>query len=128
MHGKADRPTDAELEILKILWTHGPTTVRQVFQVLHERRGTGYTTVLKTMQIMAGKRLLHVDRSVRPQVYRPVESRRRTQRKLVTDLLNRAFSGAPGSLIIQLLSTRRATPEERRRIREMLDRLEENAS
>ena len=118
------RPTDAELEILRVIWSLGPSTVRQVFDELRAKRETGYTTVLKLMQIMTGKGLLRRDESMRPQVYEPVRPQHQTQRQLIGDLLDRAFSGSPGNLVLEALATRRATPEERRRIRELLDELE----
>ena len=122
------RPTDAELEILQVLWERGPSTVREVHEALSRERGAGYTTVLKFMQIMTDKGLVKRDTDVRPQVYRAARSRRQTQRQMTGDLLDRVFSGSPGSLVLQALSARKATPEERRRIREMLDQLEEDAT
>ena len=124
---KTKLPTEAELEILKVLWERGPSTVRAVFQDLNERRRTGYTTVLKLMQIMSDKALLTRDESVRPQVYRPARTRLQTQRMLVSDVLDRAFGGSPGKLVMQALSAKRTTPRELREIRELLDRLEEEA-
>lgn len=122
---KATRPTDGELEILRILWERGPSTVRQVFRTLNEKRAAGYTTVLKLMQIMTEKGALVVDRTVRPQVFKPVETRRQTQRRLVNDLVERAFGGDPGRLILHALSSKKASAQERKQIRELLDRLEE---
>jgi predicted transcriptional regulator len=126
-------PTDAELKILDVLWTRGPSTVRDVHRTLTEAAcgtvggaaGPGYTTVLKLMQIMVEKGSLRVDRSVRPIVYRPARTRAATQKRLVGDLLDRAFSGSPGSLVLHALSTKKATADERQRIRELLDRLED---
>jgi predicted transcriptional regulator len=120
----AKRPTDAELEILAVLWERGPSTVRAVHEAISAGRDAGYTTVLKLMQIMTDKGLLTRDASVRPQVYRPARSRRQTQRQLLGHLLDRAFGGSPGSLVLQALSTKKATPEERKKIRELLDELE----
>lgn len=122
--GKRKLPTDGELEILQVLWDRGPSTVREVFQVLSETRETGYTTVLKLMQIMADKGSVTRDSSVRPQVYRSEKSRHHTQRMLVTDVLDRAFGGSPGKLAMQALSARKSSPEELQEIRELLDRLE----
>lgn len=125
MSGKDKKqPTNAELEILQVLWEKGPSTVREVFQILNEQREAGYTTVLKLMQIMTGKGLLNCDKKVRPQIYRAAQSRQKTQRQLIGHLLDKAFSGSPGNLVLQALSTKKATPEERKRIRELLDRLE----
>ncbi len=118
------RPTDAELEILRVIWNRGPSTVREVFTELRPSRGTGYTTVLKLMQIMMDKGLLRRDESVRPQVYAPTRSQHQTQRQLIGDLLDRAFSGSPGNLVLQALSATRTTAEERKQIRALLDELE----
>ena len=118
------RPTDAELEILRVIWGRGPSTVREVHAELQARRETGQTTVLKLMQIMTEKGLLTRDESVRPQVYRPARTQRQTQRQLTADLVERAFSGSPGSLVLQALSSKKTTPEERAQIRELLDDLE----
>jgi predicted transcriptional regulator len=118
------RPTDAELEILRAIWGLGPCTVREVFAELNAKRETGYTTVLKLMQIMTDKGLLRRDESVRPQVYEPVRSQHQTQRQLIGDLLDRAFSGSPGNLVLHALSAKKTTAEEREQIRALLDELE----
>ena len=118
------RPTNGELEILRVLWDRGPSTVREVFRDVARDRDTGYTTILKLMQIMTDKGLVRRDESVRPQVYHPSRSQRHTQRQLLGDLLDRAFSGSPGNLVLQALSAKKTTPEERRQIRELLDQLE----
>lgn len=122
------RPTDGELEILRILWDLGPSPVRAVYQVLEERRGAGYTTVLKMMQIMTEKGLLVRDGSVRPQIFQPVRSREKVQRRLLDDLLERVFEGSAAKLVLQALSTQRASAEERGEIRRLLDELEEKRS
>jgi len=122
---KSKKPTDAELKILEVIWERGSATVREVFQVLNERRKTGYTTVLKLMQIMLEKGILKRDESVRPQVYRAAHPRRQTQKALVRDLLNSTFGGSAGSLALQALSMERSSPEELKEIRALLDRLEE---
>jgi predicted transcriptional regulator len=117
-------PTESELRILEVLWEHGACTVREVHEALSRSRRTGHTTVLKLMQIMTEKGSVIVDRSTRPQTYRATEPQSRTQRHLVGDLLDRAFSGSPGPLVLQALSAKRATPDELRQIRELLDRIE----
>jgi predicted transcriptional regulator len=119
-----NRPTDAELEILGVVWEHAPCTVREVHQRIAERRDAGYTTVLKLMQIMTDKDLLVRDENVRPQIYRPTKSQTHTQRQLVTDLLERAFKGSSGKLVLAALSSRKTSPEERRLIQELLDKHE----
>ena len=118
------RPTDAELPILRVIWDRGPSTVREVFRRLSAQQNSGYTTVLKLMQIMTEKGLLDRDVSVRPQIFKAARSQRQTQQQLLRDLVDRAFNGSPGNLALQALSSRRATPDERRQIRELLDRLE----
>ncbi|HEY0170602.1 MAG TPA: BlaI/MecI/CopY family transcriptional regulator [Pyrinomonadaceae bacterium] len=118
------RPTDAELEILKVLWRRGPSTVREVFETLGENKTTGYTTVLKTMQIMAEKGLVVRDESERAHRYEPAAREDETQRRLVGDLLRKAFDGSAKNLVLQALSTERATAGELDEIRRMLDELE----
>src|SRR5919107_1212818 len=118
------RPTDAELEILKVLWRRGPSTVREVFDALSEARGTGYTTVLKLMQIMAEKGLVVRDETARAHRYEPAAPEDETQRRLVGDLLRKAFDGSAKKLVMQALSTERASAEELSEIRRMLDELE----
>ena len=118
------RPTDAELEILKVLWRRGPSTVRDVFETLGEARGTGYTTVLKLMQIMATKGLVERDEGERAHRYEAALAEDETQRRLVGDLLRKAFDGSAKNLILQALSSERATGEELAEIRRMLDELE----
>jgi len=118
------RPTDAELEILKVLWRRGPSTVREVFETLGESKTTGYTTVLKLMQIMAEKGLVVRDESERAHRYEPAAPEDETQRRLVGDLLRKAFDGSAKKLVMQALSTERASAEELSEIRRMLDELE----
>jgi predicted transcriptional regulator len=121
---KKKSPTEVELEILRDLWKAGPSTVRDVYLRLSEMRKIGYTSVLKMMQIMTEKSLLDRDATVRPQMFKPTKSRAQTQRHLLRDLVDRAFSGSAGSLALQALSTKKASAEERQQIRDLLDRLE----
>jgi len=118
------RPTDAELAILRVLWQRGPSTVRDVHQVLSRSHGSGYTTVLKLLQIMTEKRLVVRDEAQRAHVYAARESERRTQRQLLGDLVDRAFGGSSAKLVLHALSERPASEEELRRIRALLDQLE----
>ena len=113
------RPTDGELAILRALWEDGPSTVRQVHDKLG--RDTAYTTVLKLMQIMTEKGLVRRDEAERTHVYCATCSEQTTQRQLVRNLLDKAFAGSAGALVVQALSTRRATEKELRQIRELLD-------
>ncbi|MGA2615979.1 MAG: BlaI/MecI/CopY family transcriptional regulator [Thermoguttaceae bacterium] len=121
------RPTDGELEILQVLWERGPSTVRQIQEVLDRRKRTGYTTVLKLMQIMAAKGLLARDESQRTHVYRPRVPADKTQRQLVADLMERVFRGSAQQLVMQALSSKNVSREELSEIRALLDDLERRA-
>jgi predicted transcriptional regulator len=122
--GKTPRPTPAELDILRLLWELGPSTVREVHERLEQERLTGYTTVLKLMQIMTDKGLVARDESARAHVYSATAPEQQTQRQLVRDLVDRAFGGSASKLVMQTLSAKNASREELGRIRELLDRLE----
>ncbi len=117
------RPTDAELEILRVLWHRGPSTVREVHDVLGERKDTSYNTTLKLMQIMSKKGILRRDRSTRPQIYRPAVPEERMQRRLVSDLLDRAFGGSARKLVAALTSTD-ISDEELAEIRRLVEEAE----
>lgn len=115
------RPTEAELAILRVLWERGPSTVRQVNDVLSESRETGYTTTLKFMQIMAEKGLVTRDERDRSHVYSARLSQDQTQRQLVSDLVDRAFGGSATALVLQALSAHPASPDELREIQRLID-------
>jgi BlaI family transcriptional regulator, penicillinase repressor len=121
MNPRQPRPTDAELAILRVLWERGPSTVRQVHESLSGERAIGYTTVLKLMQIMADKGIVQRDETDRTHVYAPRRSEQYTQRQLLQDLLDRAFGGSALKLVMQALSTKKASPEELAQIRQLLD-------
>jgi predicted transcriptional regulator len=121
---KRPRPTPGELEILRVLWERGPSTVREVHEALERERPTGYTTVLKLMQIMADKGLVTRDESARAHVYAAGAAEADTQRQLVGDLLDRAFGGSALKLVMHALSARRASPAEIARLRRLLDEME----
>lgn len=118
------RPTDAELAILNVLWERGPSTVREVHDALSSTQDSGYTTVLKLMQIMTDKGLVVRDESQRAHVYTARSSAQKTQRQLLGDLIDRAFGGSPARLVMQALSATKASSEELSAIREMLDQME----
>jgi predicted transcriptional regulator len=118
-------PTDAELEILQVLWTRGPSTVRDVFEELRCTKPVGYTTILKLMQIMAEKGLLRRNEEQRTHVYVCMAPRESTQRQIVGDLLDRAFGGSATQLVMQALSAKRATAAEIDQIRTLLDQYQE---
>ena len=124
MGDKVPRPTDAGLAILSVLWERGPSTVREVHDALSATHDTGYTTVLKLLQIMTDKGLVVRDESQRAHVYSSRHSEQRTQRQLLGDLIDRAFRGSPAQLVMQALSATRASAEELTAIRQLLDRME----
>ena len=112
------------MSILGVLWDGGPRSVRDIQRILNESRPTGYTTVLKLMQIMTEKGLVERDESQRPQIYRARYSQEQTQRQLLRDLLDRAFGGSVKELVLQALATKRSSPEELEAIEKLLDRFE----
>jgi BlaI family penicillinase repressor len=118
------RPTDSELEILTVLWSRGATTVREVHETILARKPTQYTTVLKTLQIMAEKGLVRRDEKQRAHIYEAARPREWTQRQLAGDLLRRAFNGSAGSLMVGALSARRASKAEMAELRRLLDEYE----
>jgi BlaI family transcriptional regulator, penicillinase repressor len=123
-NGIRPKPTDAELAILRVLWRLKSATVRQVQEALNQERETGYTTVLKLMQIMHEKQLLTRDESERTHVYKAALTEEQTQRQLVDHLLERAFGGSARQLVMQVLSSRKASSKELAQIRGLLDELE----
>ena len=125
---RPQQPTPAELSILRVLWRRGKSTVREVQEDLNRDRPgdspTGYTTVLKLMQIMTDKGIVRRDESQRTHVYEAKASEEHTQRRLVKDLLDRAFGGSAQKLVLQALSTKKASPQEIAEIRSLLDEME----
>jgi predicted transcriptional regulator len=115
------RPTNAELEILTVLWSVGPATVREVYNVIVRRRPAQYSTVLKFMQIMAEKGLVRRDEKQRAHVYEAARPREWTQQQLAGDLMERAFSGSAKALLVGALSARKATKAELAELRKLLD-------
>jgi predicted transcriptional regulator len=115
------RPTDSELEILAVLWSLGPATVRQVYDAICRRRTAQYSTILKFMQIMADKGLLLRNQDQRAHVYSPAKPREWTQQQLAGHLLERAFSGSAKALLMGALSARRASKEELAAIQTLLN-------
>ena len=113
------KPTDAELGILRVLWARGPSTVRQVAEILG--RETGYTTVLKLLQIMTEKRLVVRDETERTHIYEAAYTEDQTQRQLVTDLLDRVFDGSAAKLVLQALASNKSSPEELAEIKKLLE-------
>ena len=117
-------PTEVELQILKVLWQEGPSTVRQVHNALKQERDTGYSTTLKMMQVMTEKKLLVKDDSQRPQVYQPASTEQHTQTHLVDDLIQKAFRGAADQLILRAVSSQKLSSKELTEIKKVLRELE----
>ena len=115
------RPTDAELEILTVLWSRGPSTVREVHEAITRRRPAQYTTTLKLLQIMTEKGLVQRNEQQRAHVYQTARPREWTQRQLAGDLIRRAFGGSAKSLVLGVLSARKASKRELAEIRKLLD-------
>jgi len=122
---KQSGPTERETEILKILWQRGPSTVRQVNEVMNTRVETGYTTTLKLMQIMVDKGLLSRDDSQFKHLFTASVSEESTQRQLVGNLLERVFSGSTEKLVMRALSAKKISKKDLGKIRELIERMEE---
>ena len=125
MSRKADqKPTQAELALLQVLWGRGRSTVREIHEALRSEKETGYTTTLKILQNMTEKGLVRRDESKRSHVYTPALDAERTKRQLVRDLLQRVFAGAPGKLVVHALSEVPASAQELAEIRKLIDEIE----
>jgi BlaI family transcriptional regulator, penicillinase repressor len=127
MSRQPPRPTDAELEILTVLWSRGPSTVREVHAVISRRRPAQYSTVLKFMQIMAEKGLARRNEEQRAHIYEAAQPQEWTQRQLAGDLLQRAFGGSARNLLLGALSAREASKQELEELRKLLDDYEKGA-
>ena len=127
MKEQMSKPTDAELRILRVLWQRGPSTVRDVYEELRRDRPVVYTTVLKFLQIMTEKGLVTREDAGRAHVYQACGSEEQAQRRLVENLLDRAFGGSAQKLVLQALTARKASAEELAEIRKILDELEGGA-
>jgi BlaI family penicillinase repressor len=124
-HPDPPRPTEAELEILTVLWSQGPSTVREVHDTIARRRPTQqYTTVLKLLQIMSEKGLVERDEKQRAHIYQSSRPREWTQRQIAGDLLQRAFGGSAKSLLAGALSAKKTSKQELAEIRKLLDEYE----
>lgn len=122
------KPSEAELRILHVLWSRGGCTVRDVHDVLHADDGTGYTTALKFLQLMHVKGLVERDDSKRAHVYRAAVSKERTQKRFLVDLVQRVFEGSSSQLVLHALGSQRASGDELRQIRTLLNKLEQDSA
>lgn len=121
------KPTDAELEILHVLWANGPSTVRQVHESLSQTRDLGYTTALKLMQIMHEKGLLSRQEDARSHTYTALVSEEDTQRGLVDRFVETAFRGSASKLVMQVLGQHKASREELDEIKNLLNKLDQDS-
>ena len=122
----ASQPTEVELQILAILWQQGAATAREIHNEIVLDREINYSTTVKMLAVMLEKSLVNKDDSVRPQLFSAATTQKRTQSRLLRDLVQRAYDGSTGSLVLQALSSKRATKEELAEIRQLLDQLEGN--
>ena len=118
------KPTASELEILQVLWTRGPSTVREVHEALSEQKSLGYTTVLKLLQIMTAKGTVRRNEDQRAHVYEACQPATETKRQLVGDVLQRVFEGSASELMIHALAGRRTSKKELEELRRLLDEYE----
>jgi predicted transcriptional regulator len=117
-------PTDKELQILSILWKNGPSTVRQINKIMNRSENTGYTTTLKLMQIMIEKSLLKRDESSKTHIYLPLHSESVIQEEVIGNLLDRAFAGSVGKLVLRVLTSKKISQEELAKIKNMINQKE----
>jgi BlaI family transcriptional regulator, penicillinase repressor len=122
------KPTASELEILQVLWTRGPSTVREVYEVLSEKRDMGYTSVLKLMQIMTEKGSVRRNETQRAHVYEVCQPAEKTKRGLAADVLQRVFDGSASELMMHALAGHRASKEEIAELRRLLAEYERKQS
>ena len=120
----APKPTEKELAILRVLWDYGKCTVRQINEVINKKERTGYTTTLKLIQIMFEKGLVTRDEKEKTHIYEAKLGEERTQKQLLRDLADKAFSGSAEKLVMRALSAKKISPEEISRIRKLLDEIE----
>lgn len=120
----SQKPTPSELEILRILWERGPSTVREVHEALSANRPIGYTSVLKFMQIMTAKGTVRRNEEQRAHVYEAVQPAEKTKRQLAADVLQRVFGGSASQLMMHTLAGRKTSPQEIEAIRRLLNEYE----
>lgn len=121
----SSQPTDAELQILRVLWEHGPSPVRVIHEAISRNKEINYSTTVKMLSLMLDKELVKRDESARPHIYRTVKKQETTQKGMMRDLLDRVYGGSPGRMVIQALSSKKASQEELNEIRNLLDQLQE---
>ena len=118
------QPTEVELQILRILWQSGGSTARQVHNGLAKQKKTTYSTTVKMLSVMLGKRLVKRDETASPQVYRAGAGQEVTQKKILKDLVEKVYDGSAMSLVLQALSSGKASPEELAEVRRLVEKME----
>ena len=121
------KPTESELEILQILWKRGPSSVKEVNEEINKKKESGYTTTLKTMQIMLEKGLVTREKAGRGHVYSAAYRKEETQQALLDKVLETAFGGSAGKLVMQALGNKKTSKEELAEIKNLIDKLEQDA-
>lgn len=116
--------TEVELQILQILWEHESAPVRIIHEELSQLRATNYSTTVKMLSVMLDKGLVTREESARPHIYKPVVSRKKTQKRMLGDLVEQLYAGSTTSLVLQALSSKKTSPEELQKIRQLLDQIE----
>jgi BlaI family transcriptional regulator, penicillinase repressor len=121
----SSQPTEVEMQILRILWELGPSPVRDIHRRLEAAKGTNYSTTVKMLAVMLQKGLLKRDEDAQPHVYRPVLTRAKTGKRMLDDLIEKVYNGSAMGLVLQALSSGKATKEELDEVRRILDQMEE---
>ena len=125
---RSSQPTEVELRILRELWSQGASTCRAVHNAISLKNPTNYSTTVKMLSVMLDKGLVKRDESVSPHRYRPAKQKKTTQRGMLKDLVQKAFDGSTSNLVLQALSSKKASQEELSEIRQLLDELESGKS
>lgn len=120
----SSQPTEVEMQILRILWELGPSPVREIHQRLEAAKGTNYSTTVKMLAVMLRKGLVKRDENAQPHVYRPALTRTKTGKQMLDDLIEKVYDGSAMSLVLQALSSSKATKEELDEVRHVLDQME----
>ncbi len=121
----SSQPTETELQILRALWDNGPSPVRVIHEAISQNKETNYSTTVKMLSVMLEKNLVKRDESVRPHIWTTVKKQETTQKGMLRDLMNRVYGGSAGRMVIQALSSKKASQAELDEIRELLDQLQD---
>lgn len=119
----SSQPTEVELEILRILWEAGPSTVREVHNQLNQDKRTQYSTTVKMLLVMLDKGLVKRDDTVRPQIYQAVPKQKQIQKRMLQDLIQKAYDGSAKNLLLQAISSARSSKEDLAEIRKLIDEM-----